>query len=48
MSDSAGVIAYLALLAVVGAGRLVEMRVSRRHQRALAETGARRAAMPRP
>lgn len=40
------VIAYLALLAVVGVGRLAEMRLSRRHQRALAARGARRAAEP--
>jgi len=46
MSGSAGVIGYLGLLAAVGAGRLVEMRVSRRHQRALASHGARRAPEP--
>jgi methyltransferase len=31
---------FLVLLAAVGVGRLVEMRLSRRHQRALAEQGA--------
>ena len=30
---------YLGLLALVGAGRLIEMRLSRRHQRALASRG---------
>jgi methyltransferase len=38
--------AYLALLVAVGAGRLIEMRLSRRHQRALVERGARRAPEP--
>jgi len=42
----ASTIAYLSLLAAVGAGRLIEMRLSRRHQRALAERGARRATEP--
>jgi methyltransferase len=42
----ASVIAYLSLLAVVGLGRLLEMRLSRRHQRALAARGARRAVEP--
>ena len=42
----ASVVAYLALLAAVGLGRLIEMRLSRRHQRALAARGARRAAEP--
>ncbi len=37
---------YLALLAAVGAGRLLEMRISRRHQRALAARWAGRAADP--
>ena len=37
---------YLALLVAVGAGRLVEMRLSRRHQRALAAQGATRAPEP--
>jgi methyltransferase len=36
--------AYLLLLVAVGVGRLLEMRLSRRHQRALAARGARRAA----
>lgn len=40
------VLAYLALLAAVGLGRLLELRLSRRHQRALAARGARRAAEP--
>ncbi|HVZ72404.1 MAG TPA: isoprenylcysteine carboxylmethyltransferase family protein [Polyangia bacterium] len=40
------VILYLALLAAVGVGRLVEMRLSRRHQRALVERGARREREP--
>jgi methyltransferase len=39
-------LAFLALLAAVGAGRLIEMRLSRRHQRALAARGAARAADP--
>jgi methyltransferase len=43
---TASVLAYLALLAAVGLGRLLEMRLSRRHQRALAARGARRAAEP--
>jgi len=34
---------YLALLVVVGAGRLMEMRLSRRHQRELQELGCARA-----
>ncbi len=34
-----GVAPYLALLAAVGAGRLLELRLSRRHQRALAVLG---------
>jgi methyltransferase len=38
--------AYVLLLFAVGAGRLVEMRLSRRHQRALAERGAARAPEP--
>jgi methyltransferase len=38
--------AFLALLVVVGLGRLLEMRLSRRHQRDLAARGARRAAEP--
>ncbi|MDB4980467.1 MAG: hypothetical protein JWM82_1219 [Myxococcales bacterium] len=37
---STSVCLYLGLLAVVGIGRLVEMRLSRRHQRALAARGA--------
>lgn len=37
---------YLALLVAVGIGRLVEMRLSRAHQRALAVRGAKRAAEP--
>jgi methyltransferase len=37
---------YLALLAAVGVGRLLEMRLSRRHQRALAAQGATRAREP--
>jgi methyltransferase len=40
------VTAYLILLAVVGLGRLVEMRISRRRQRALTARGARRAPEP--
>jgi methyltransferase len=40
------VAAFLALLAAVGVGRLVEMRLSRRHQRALAARGARREPEP--
>ncbi|HVU49957.1 MAG TPA: isoprenylcysteine carboxylmethyltransferase family protein [Polyangia bacterium] len=39
-------VAFLALLAAVGLGRLVEMRLSRRHQRALAAQGARREPEP--
>jgi methyltransferase len=39
-------IAFLSLLAAVGAGRLLEMRLSRRHQRALAAQGARREPEP--
>jgi methyltransferase len=39
-------IAFLALLAAVGVGRLLEMRLSRRHQRALAARGARREPEP--
>ena len=38
--------AFLVLLAVVGIGRLLEMRLSRRHQRELAARGARRAPEP--
>jgi methyltransferase len=38
--------AFLALLAAVGLGRLLEMRLSRRHQRALAARGAHRAPEP--
>jgi methyltransferase len=38
--------AFVALLVAVGLGRLVEMRLSRRHQRALAERGARREPEP--
>lgn len=41
------VILYLALLAAVGAGRLVEMRLSRRHQRALQARGVARVPEPR-
>jgi methyltransferase len=37
---------YLGLLAAVGLGRLLEMRLSRRHQRALAARGATRAPEP--
>jgi methyltransferase len=37
---------FLALLAAVGVGRLLEMRLSRRHQRALAARGATRAREP--
>jgi methyltransferase len=37
---------YLALVAAVGVGRLYEMRLSRRHQRALAAQGTARAAEP--
>jgi methyltransferase len=37
---------YLALCAAVGLGRLIEMRISRRRQRALAVRGATRAADP--
>jgi len=39
-------IAFLSLLAAVGVGRLLEMRLSRRHQRALAARGARREPEP--
>jgi len=39
-------IAFVALLAAVGAGRVLEMRLSRRHQRALAARGARREPEP--
>ena len=38
--------AFFVLLAAVGLGRLLEMRLSRRHQRALAARGARRAHEP--
>jgi methyltransferase len=38
--------AFLGLLAAVGLGRLLEMRLSRRHQRALEAKGARPAADP--
>lgn len=38
--------AFLVLLGVVGLGRLLEMRLSRRHQRALAAGGAPRVADP--
>lgn len=38
--------AFLGLLAAVGLGRLLELRLSRRHQRALAARGARRAPDP--
>jgi methyltransferase len=38
--------AYIVLLFAVGAGRLIEMRLSKRHQRALAERGAARAPEP--
>jgi len=38
--------AYLVLLAAVGVGRLLELRLSRRHQRALADHGARVAPEP--
>jgi methyltransferase len=37
---------FLSLLLAVGAGRLLEMRLSRRHQRALAARGARREPEP--
>jgi methyltransferase len=37
---------FLALLGAVGVARLFEMRLSRRHQRALAASGARRAPEP--
>jgi methyltransferase len=43
---SLSVTLYLALLLAVGAGRLLEMRLSRRHQRALAARGATRAPEP--
>jgi methyltransferase len=39
-------IAFVALLAAVGVGRLLEMRLSRRHQRALVAQGARREPEP--
>jgi len=39
-------LAFLSLLAAVGLGRLLEMRLSRRHQRALAAQGARREPEP--
>jgi methyltransferase len=38
--------AYLVLLAAVGLARLLELRLSRRHQRALEARGARRASEP--
>jgi methyltransferase len=38
--------AFLVLLAAVGVGRLLELRLSRRHQRALAARGARREPEP--
>jgi methyltransferase len=38
--------AYLVLLAAVGVGRLLELRLSRRHERALADRGARVAPEP--
>ena len=38
--------AYLVLLAAVGVGRLLELRLSRRHERALADGGARAAPEP--
>src|SRR5208282_5318198 len=38
--------AYLALLALVGLLRLVELRISRRHQRALASRGIEKRADP--
>ncbi|HSZ84182.1 MAG TPA: isoprenylcysteine carboxylmethyltransferase family protein [Polyangia bacterium] len=38
--------AYLILLGAVGVGRLLELRLSRRHQRALADRGARVAPEP--
>ena len=41
-------IEFLSLLAAVGVGRLLEMRLSRRHQRALAARGARRGRWGRP
>jgi methyltransferase len=43
---STSVVGYLSLLGAVGAGRLIEMRLSKRHQRALSEQGAPRAAEP--
>jgi methyltransferase len=46
VSLSVSVWLYLALLAAVGVGRLLEMRLSRRHQRALAAHGATRAPEP--
>jgi methyltransferase len=42
----ASAVAFLCLLAAVGLGRLLELRLSRRHQRALAARGARRAPDP--
>jgi methyltransferase len=42
----ASAVAFLALLAAVGLGRLLELRLSRRHQRALAALGARPAPDP--
>ena len=39
-------IEFLSLLAAVGVGRLLEMRLSRRHQRALAARGAQREREP--
>ena len=41
-----GTVLYLALLVAVGAGRLLEMRLSRRHQRTLSARGFRREAEP--
>ena len=38
--------AYIVLLALVGAGRLIELKISRRHQRALAAQGVRKIAEP--
>ena len=40
------VIAFLALLALVGLTRLVELRISRRHQRELAGRGIEKRADP--
>ncbi len=39
-------IAYLVLLALVGIGRLVELRISRRNQRKLEKQGVRKVAEP--